>query len=60
MGGSGLILADLGLSRIVSIMPSSGDPPERIDNPTAHVFRVTLRSGTVITFVAELRAPNLL
>ncbi len=59
MVGSGLIWPDLGLSRIVSITPSSGDPPERIDNPTADVFRVTLDPGTVITFVAELRAPNL-
>ena len=59
MVGSGLIWPDLGLSRIVSITPSSGDPPERLDNPNADVFRVTLDPGTVITFVAELRAPNL-
>ena len=59
MVGSGLIWPDLGLSRIVSITPSSGDPPERLDNPTADVFRVTLDPGTVITFVTELRAPNL-
>ena len=59
MVGSGLIWPDLGLSRIVGITPSSGDPPERLDNPTADVFRVTLDPGTVITFVAELRAPNL-
>jgi diguanylate cyclase (GGDEF)-like protein/PAS domain S-box-containing protein len=59
MVGSGLIWPDLGLSRIVNITPSSGDPPERLDNPTADVFRVTLDPGTVITFVAELRAPNL-
>jgi diguanylate cyclase (GGDEF)-like protein/PAS domain S-box-containing protein len=59
MVGSGLIWPDLGLSRIAYITPSSGDPPERVDNPTADVFRVTLDPGTVITFVAELRAPNL-
>ena len=59
MVGSGLIWPDLGLSRIVNITPSSGDPPERLDNATADVFRVTLDPGTVITFVAELRAPNL-
>jgi hypothetical protein len=59
MVGSGLIWPDLGLSRIVSITPSSGDPPERLENSTADVFRVTLDPGTVITFVAELRAPNL-
>src|ERR1700686_414317 len=59
MVGSGLIWPDLGLSRIVNITPSSGDPPERLDNPTADVFRVTLDPGTVITFVAELRSSNL-
>src|ERR1700732_274609 len=59
MVGAGLIWPDLGLSRIVNITPSSGDPPERLDNPTADVFRVTLDPGTVITFVAELRGPNL-
>src|SRR5579864_1300855 len=59
MVGSGLIWPDLGLSRIVNITPSSGDPPERLDNATADVFRVTRDPGTVITFVAELRSPNL-
>jgi diguanylate cyclase (GGDEF)-like protein/PAS domain S-box-containing protein len=47
------------MSRIANITPSSGDPPERIENPTADVFRVTLDPGTVITFVAELRGSNL-
>ena len=56
---SGLLWPDLGLSRIVYITPSSGDPPERLDSPTADVFRITLDPGTVITFVAELRTPNL-
>ena len=59
MVGSGLIWPDLGLSRIVYITPSSGDPPERQDNPNADVFRITLDPGTVITFVAELRTDNL-
>jgi diguanylate cyclase (GGDEF)-like protein/PAS domain S-box-containing protein len=59
MVDSGLIWPDLGQSRIVNVTPSSGDPPERVDNATADVFRVTLDPGTVITFVAELRAPNL-
>src|SRR6202007_1728056 len=35
MVGSGLFWPDLGLSRIVNIPPSSGDPPARLDNPTA-------------------------
>ena len=59
MVGSGLIWPDLGLSRIVYITPSSGDPPERQDNASADVFRITLDPGTVITFVAELRTPRL-
>jgi diguanylate cyclase (GGDEF)-like protein/PAS domain S-box-containing protein len=59
MVGSGLLWPDLGLSRIVYITPSSGDPPERQDNPGADVFRITLDPGTVITFVAELRTDNL-
>ncbi len=59
MVGSGLLWPDLGLSRIVYITPSSGDPPERQDSASADVFRVTLDPGTVITFVAELRADNL-
>jgi diguanylate cyclase (GGDEF)-like protein/PAS domain S-box-containing protein len=59
MVGSGLIWPDLGLSRIVYITPSSGDPPEHQDNANADVFRITLDPGTVITFVAELRTKNL-
>ena len=59
MVGSGLIWPDLGQSRIVYITPSSGDPPERQDNPSADVFRITLDPGTVITFVAEIRTPRL-
>jgi diguanylate cyclase (GGDEF)-like protein/PAS domain S-box-containing protein len=58
MVGSGLIWPDLGRSRIVYITPSSGDPPERQDSADADVFRITLDPGTVITFVAELRTPN--
>ncbi len=59
MVGSGLIWPDLGQSRIVTITPSSGDPPDRQDNASADVFRITLDPGTVITFVAELRTPRL-
>ncbi len=59
MVGSGLIWPDLGRSRIVAITPSSGDPPDRQDNPNADVFRITLDPGTVITFVAELRTRSL-
>ena len=59
MVGSGLLWPDLGLSRIVYITPSTGDPPEQQKNADADVFRVTLDPGTVITFVAELRTANL-
>ena len=59
MVGSGLFWPDLGLSRVVNITPSSGDPPERQDSATADVFRITLDPGTVITFVAELRTDKL-
>jgi diguanylate cyclase (GGDEF)-like protein/PAS domain S-box-containing protein len=59
MVGSGLFWPDLGLSRLVAITPSSGDRPVRQESTTADVFRVTLDPGTVITFVAELRADKL-
>ncbi|MGB3743643.1 MAG: EAL domain-containing protein [Xanthobacteraceae bacterium] len=58
MVGSGLLWPDLGLSRIVYITPSSGDAPERQDNASADVFRITLDPGTVITFVAELHTEH--
>ncbi|MCO5130662.1 MAG: EAL domain-containing protein [Xanthobacteraceae bacterium] len=56
---SGLLWPDLGMSRIVTITPSTGDRPERQENPTADVFRITLDPGAVITFVAELRTDRL-
>ena len=59
MVGSGLFWPDLGLSRIVTITPSSGDRPVREDNNTSDIYRVTLDPGTVITFVAELRTDHL-
>jgi diguanylate cyclase (GGDEF)-like protein/PAS domain S-box-containing protein len=59
MVGSGLFWPDLGLSRIASITPSSGDRPLRQESTTADIFRVTLDPGTVITFVAELRTDKL-
>src|SRR5690349_6977904 len=57
--GSGLLWPDLGLSRIATITPSTGDRPDRQESPTADVFRVTLDPGAVITFVAELRTDKL-
>jgi diguanylate cyclase (GGDEF)-like protein/PAS domain S-box-containing protein len=57
--GSGLLWPDLGLSRVVTITPSSGDRPERLDSSIADVFRITLDPGTAITYVAELRSDRL-
>ena len=57
--GSGLIWPDLGSSRITTITASQGAAPEREDNPEADVFRLTLDPGTTVTYVAELRTPNL-
>ena len=59
MVGSGLLWPDLGLSRVASITPSTGDRPVRQESTTADIFRVTLDPGTVITFVAELRTDKL-
>jgi diguanylate cyclase (GGDEF)-like protein/PAS domain S-box-containing protein len=59
MVGSGILWPDLGLSRIVTITPSTGDRPVRVDSPTADVFRITLDPGSVITFVAEMRTDKL-
>ena len=59
MVGSGLFWPDLGLSRVVTITPSSGDRPVHIVDNASDIFRVTLDPGTVITFVAELRTDKL-
>jgi diguanylate cyclase (GGDEF)-like protein/PAS domain S-box-containing protein len=56
---SGLLWPDLGLSRIATITPSTGDRPEKQDNPITDVFRVTLDPGSVVTFVVELRTDKL-
>jgi diguanylate cyclase (GGDEF)-like protein/PAS domain S-box-containing protein len=59
MVGSGLLLPDLGLSRVVTITPSSGERPEQQYSPTADIYRITLDPGTVITYIAELRTDRL-
>ena len=59
MVGSGILWPDLGLSRIVTITPSSGERPERHDSATADIFRITLDPGTVITYIAELRTDRI-
>jgi diguanylate cyclase (GGDEF)-like protein/PAS domain S-box-containing protein len=57
--GSGVIWPDLGSSRISAITASQGFPPESEDNPDADVFRLTLDPGSTVTYVAELKTPNL-
>jgi len=57
--GSGLLWPDLGLSRVASITPSTGERPERQDSATADIFRVTLDAGAVITYILELRTDKL-
>jgi diguanylate cyclase (GGDEF)-like protein/PAS domain S-box-containing protein len=55
MVGSGLVWPDLGLSRIVHITSTGDERPERQENASADVYRITLNPGTVTTLVAELR-----
>jgi len=57
--GSGVIWPDLGSSRISAVTASEGFPIERDENADADVFRLTLEPGTTVTYVAELRTPNL-
>ena len=56
--GSGVLWPDLGGSRIAAITASQGIRPEREESPDADVFLMTLDPGTTVTFVAELRTPN--
>ncbi len=56
---SGVIWPDLGATRISAITASQGFAPEREDSTDADVFRLTLDPGTTVTYVAELRTPNL-
>jgi hypothetical protein len=50
---------DLGSARILGITPSEGLRLDRVESSEDDVFRITLNPGTVITFVAELAAPEL-
>jgi hypothetical protein len=50
---------DLGSTRILSITPSEGFALDQVESSEDDVFRITLNPGTVITFVAELAAPDL-
>lgn len=57
--GSGVFWPDLGSSRLAHITPSQGFAPDRQVSQDADLFRVTLDPGAVVTFVAELRTPDL-
>ena len=57
--GSGVIWPDLGSTRIASVTPSQGFALDPEDSPDADVFRLTLDPGATVTYVAELRTPNL-
>ncbi|MDF1608563.1 EAL domain-containing protein [Hoeflea sp. YIM 152468] len=57
--GSGILWPDLGSARILGITPSEGFALDRVESSEDDVFRITLNPGTVITFVAELAAPEL-
>ena len=57
--GSRVFWPDLGSQRIISITPSEGFALDRQPSDDSDVFRITLNPGAVITFVAELTAPQL-
>ncbi len=57
--GSGIIWPDLGATRVSAITASQGFPPDRQESADADVFRLTLDPGTTVTYIAELRTPNL-
>ncbi len=56
--GSGVVWPDLGSSRVVAITASEGFRPEPEAANDADIFVITLDPGTTITFVAELRTPD--
>jgi diguanylate cyclase (GGDEF)-like protein/PAS domain S-box-containing protein len=57
--GSGLIRPDLGDNRLVALTPSAGIRPERLADPEADVFSITLDPGATVTLVAELAGNEL-
>ena len=57
--GSGVVWPDLGDRRIEAVTASQGLSPDREPSPDADVFLITLDPGTTVTFVAELKSPNL-
>ncbi|GJE53636.1 hypothetical protein EKPJFOCH_0102 [Methylobacterium thuringiense] len=57
--GSGVVWPDLGGSRIAAITASEGIRPDRDESTDADQFLITLDPGTTITYVAELKGPNI-
>ncbi|WP_034492492.1 sensor domain-containing phosphodiesterase [Afifella pfennigii] len=57
--GSGVLSPDLGSTRLVSVVPSEGFAPDRLEEPGADVFRITLDPGAVVTYIAELASPRM-
>lgn len=56
---SGVFQPDLGAARIAAVTPSAGIRPERLPDPEADVFEVTLDPGATMTVIAELSASRL-
>ncbi len=52
--GSGILHPDLGSNRIAVLTVNAGIRPERVSDPEADVFEITLDPGATVTFVAEL------
>lgn len=52
--GSGLLNPDLGSDRVAVLTVNAGIRPERVADPEADVFEITLDPGATVTFVAEL------
>ena len=52
--GSGIVNPDLGSDRIAVLTVNAGIRPERVSDPEADVFEITLDPGATVTFVAEL------
>lgn len=57
--GSGIFGPDLDKQRISFITPSQGFAPERISNPSADIFTVTLDPGATVTFIGEVRSETI-
>ena len=59
LAGSGLVWPDLGASRIATITPSQGFAPDRQKASGVDAFLITLDPGAIVTFVVELRTPEI-